>query len=192
MKRGTHSWAFWSYALLVCLVFMIWTGRAAAAEYVPPAAPTEPKLEEGFPVCPETPTEYTGEDQAVAELRAIRIEDTAVCRALRYRLDLIRERQFWIVLEQIEQGKREGQLDKDLLSLLPAIEKAETPKTQGVSWSAALPVEDEKVASNTAYSSEAIDASGQADNEVLWFLAGLGTIAFAAFGLYKTLWEWRG
>lgn len=174
-----------SFALLLWLCIFA-SVRAFADPYspVPPGSTTEPVLE-GLGSCPAPPAEaYEGTDDAAGELRFLRSEHAAMCDALAKRTDEVAHRLWWLVSEAL-QAREQRVLTNTLLSevrdaLVPPI----GVDVQAFSASDPVPIEDPGTEESSADVVSAIDASGNAIKEGLWFLIGL-MVAVAGTAVYR-------
>jgi len=106
-------------AVLWCMVVV---DLASAADYAPPPeSPTEPALGEAFPSCQDPAGEYEGEDGTVAELRLVREDNRLTCLALGGRLDLLRERVFWGLLETLQNGQKISTTNEKLTTIVETL-----------------------------------------------------------------------
>lgn len=160
------------FALLLWLCIFA-SVRAFAVPYTPPAGSTTEPVLEGSGSCPPGPAEpYEGEDDAAGEGRLQRAELVEVCEALSTRTDEVAHRLWWLVAEALE-AKDQRVLTNTLLSevrdrLDPPVDTRVVSVAGG-----ALPVEDSSGEQYTDDLVSAVDASGGATKEALWFLAGL-------------------
>lgn len=181
---------------------------AAADPYVPPeGAPTEPELAEGFPAC-ETPAgTYEGEDQVVGELRGLREEAAADCEALSDRLDLLRERVFWVLVEQLK--AQETKVPKESLEMAELIyqrldhlnELATNPAEGGIItsplnnrgqvWDTHLEAgeseeeEGDEALTLAAETKEATEVGTEVYNRGIWILVGALLASLTFFALWR-------
>ena len=159
--------------------------HAFADPYTPPAGgATEPSLE-GLGSCPTGPVEpYEGEDPAAIELRLLRAELAESCAALAARTDEVSHRLWWLTAEAAEaQGQRV--LANTLAS--ETRDRLAAPVDVNVEdWTYELPLDtqDASSAENSADLVSAVDASGNALKEALWFLSGL-LVMLAGSALYR-------
>lgn len=161
--------------------------RAFADPYTPvaPGSTTEPALE-GLGSCPAPPAEpYEGADDAAGELRLLRSEQAAMCDALAKRTEEVAHRLWWLVAEDL-QARDQRVLANTLISEIG--DRFDSPVDAAVVSVEPdpLPVTD---LSGDEYSDDvvtAIDASGNATKEAIWFLIGLSVMG-AAFTLYRFL-----
>jgi hypothetical protein len=175
-----------SFALLLWLCVFA-SVRAFADPYVPaaPGSTTEPLLE-GLGSCPAPPAEpYEGTDDAAGEVRLLRADVAAACDALAKRTDEVAHRLWWSVAEQLQardqrvltntlSSEIRDRLDLPLDAAIVAVEPDP------------LPVTDLSTSEGTDEVTAAIDASGNAMKEAVWFLVGLLAM-LAGSTLYRHL-----
>jgi hypothetical protein len=157
---------------------------AAADPYTPPdVGVTEPAFESAA-ACPVAPLEaYEGTDDAAGELRLLRGELSEVCDALTAGDDEVAHRLWWFVTEAIQDGQRQG----THTALLEAIRDRLDPPVEAriVGVSDPLPTEEAAGAQYNGDLVAAVDASGAAVKEGVWFLIGLAVSCLAGYGLYR-------
>lgn len=146
-----------------------------APEYSPPSSiASEPKLPE-LAGCPAGELEpYEGEDDAAGETRRLRGELAETCSAITDRIEVLRERLWWVVAEQLDAKAQRVVTNEKLSALVDALD-----------GSPALPVVDATAAESTDGVVSAVDASGTVTKEALWFLAGLGVALLAGYAIYR-------
>lgn len=180
-----RSWRF--VALWCCCCLALASGPVSAlAEpgpiYEPPEeTASEPPAPEGQPTCPDLELEpFEGEDAGAGEVRSLRGELDQVCAALSARLDRVRERTWWVVLESLDAAEQRATTNEKLTKLVEGsgatvVEPGEAP----------LPVEDAALASSSADIVESVDASGEALKGAVWFLIGALVASLIAYFLYR-------
>jgi hypothetical protein len=156
--------------------------------YNPPAEiATEPSAPEGQPSCPVLELEpFEGEDAAAGETRLLRGEAASACAALSARLDRIRERLWWLVAEALD-AKQQRVLTNTLLTEVRDRLASPVP-VQVQDWTYEPPIDTQDASSAEGSDAllEAVDASGNATKEALWFLCGL-LVMLAGSALYRHL-----
>lgn len=169
-----------------CLVWASAFAQVAQAEpvpYEPPSeAVTDPAPSKPLADCPPSVLEaFEGEDAAAGETRLLRQDLGSACAALSDRLDDTRKRLFWLAAEA---RRADGQRQVTNERLDDLVEQLEGPVPVSV---AGQPVEVVDAAGEQ-YSDDlatAVDASGAATKESLWFIAGLAVALFAGYALYR-------
>jgi hypothetical protein len=169
------------------LGLLVFAAQALADPYVPPSGgATEPPLE-GLGSCPTGPAEpYEGEDHAAIELRLLRTELAESCAALAGRTDEVSHRVWWVVAEAV-QAQEQRVLANTLAS--ETRDRLAPPVPVSVDdWTYELPLDTEDVSSaeSSADVVSAVDATGTALKEALWFLSGL-LVMLAGSALYRHL-----
>jgi len=159
--------------------------------YSPPAEiASEPPAPEGQPTCPVLELEpFEGEDMAAGEVRSLRGESAEGCAALSDRLDRLRERVWWAVLELASAAKQRALTNEKLDLVLEAMEEPTCPEPCPVLIEAEGPIEVQDAASKQ-YSDKlvsAVDASGEATSGALWWLGGIVVAFFVGLMLAKTV-----
>lgn len=172
------------FALLLWLCIFA-SARAFADPYSPvaPGSTTEPVLE-GLGSCPAAPAEpYEGTDDAAGELRLLRGELAAACDALAKRTDEVAHRLWWVVVEQLK-ARDQRVLSNTLISEIS--EHLNVPLDAAIVSVEPdpLPVTDLSTDEYSEDVTSAIDASGNAVKEAMWFLIGLGVFG-AGFAFYR-------
>ena len=157
----------------------VFVAQAVADEppYTPPAEiASEPPAPEGQPSCPDLELEpFEGEDAAAGEVRLLRGESAEACAAISDRLDRLRERTWWVVLEAVKAAQQREAANDRLEQLLEAEEAPTCPAPCPVTIDGEDPIEVQNAAAQQ-YNDElvsAVDASGEASKIGLWFVAGL-------------------
>ena len=140
--RGGVLLAWLAGAVLAGCVYF---GLSVVAEAQAPALP-----------CPDAPVEYTGTDEVVNELRALRVDQRATCLATLERLDAVYGRQA-AQLDRADTGN--GLLEELVTFADPATNPPVEVDTQAVV--------------------DAVDASQLEIDAALWFVAGLLVSLFA-------------
>lgn len=172
---------WWSGLLATCFV-AVWFGApiAEAADYEPPSVGVDEPALLGEPACPEPPVEvYEGEDEAANEVRQLRTAVSAICSALVARLDALGHRAWWLVAEAIAASEQRALGNEKLTA-------ANEVLGTGGGLPVQLPAGPLEVSdSESPAVAAAVDASGEAVKEGLWFLVGVSVALFAAYGLYR-------
>jgi hypothetical protein len=174
-----------SVLLLLVVSAMTLPSVSLAEPYAPPeGAVTDPALPESFPECPSPPGGYEGEDGTVAELRALRVEATATCRALGGRLDLLRERVFWTLIELVgvrSAGEGESAGEKAIVARL---QETLAVQLAGVDAENPLPVKGAggEASTETVVALEEINESLR---HSLWYIAGAVVAGILAYAIYR-------
>jgi hypothetical protein len=142
---------------------------------------------EGLGSCPTGPAEsYEGEDPAALELRLLRTELAESCSALAGRAEELAHRLWWVVAEAA-QAQEQRVLSNTLLS--ESRDRLAAPVPVSVDdWTYELPLDtqDASSAESSADVVSAVDATGTALKEALWFLSGL-LVMLAGSALYRHL-----
>lgn len=165
----------------------VFAAQALADPYEPPAGgATEPSFE-GLGSCPPGPAEpYEGEDDAAGETRLLRTELVEVCEAVAARSEEVSHRLWWVVAEALV-AKDQRAAANTLLGEVRDRLAAPVP-VEVEDWTYELPIGTEDVTSAEGSDAlvEAVDASGNATKEAIWFLCGL-LVMLAGSALYRHL-----
>lgn len=174
-RRPTGTVTFWVLAAVVSCFFMVPPYRAAAAEPYKPSESTvtEPGLPESLAACPGAVTPYEGEDQTVAELRAMRAELRAACEVSAGRLEAVAHRLWWVTDELVGRGEQIA-VSNERLAALVSDSCGNPCQVKGV-----------EAGSETGEIVAAIDAAGEAQRHAMWFIAGGISALLVGFVIWR-------
>lgn len=186
LRLRAEQWAWLLLSFVICCTLGLASAVAvAAADPYTPAdvGATEPPIGSAGE-CPVAPLEsYEGTDDAAGELRLLRGELSEVCEALAAGTDEVSHRLWWLVTEAIQDAQRQG-THTDLLEQIR--DRLDPPiEARIVGVAEPLPTEEAAGAEYNGDLVAAVDASGAAVKEGVWFLIGLACSCLAGYGLYR-------
>lgn len=186
--RGFRWSVVWPRLLLLSLLLLsamhLAASMAQAEPYDPPSEPEAPALGE-LAECPQAPEGYGGEDPVAAELRSLRDELAQSCSAVAARQVVSIERTFWQLVEQLRAQEQRVVTNEFLEALKDQGLEPRQVDLTSQSLENPLPVAAAEGGAQSEATVAAIDASGEAVKEALWFAIGLMLGLAGFYGLYR-------